>query len=485
MAALLTLPDQEVALRPLPRPQQGTDRPNRAGAHARRRAWRPAPRVVCSTVPSCAAAPNSASPTPAQPLMKAVLVRPKTYTPARGSQTSTNTQPRRPPTLTAPTLRSPSRRTPVVQRAALGRTNTTLVDRYYGAASTTPATVFGILLTNANKAHLPKIRKQNEGTYNALQNRIAEITAPLSSDSFSADAYSRRAGAFPLGYYHQRAADRAAAQAAAERRRQGQATAADDVLIGAIEDTDILTRGFYSCPTSPTAATPTAATTFVLLFDCTDGNPNGDPDAGNMPRVDPETMQGLVTDVCLKRKVRNYVAQVGSDRPVDRYGIFIQERGILNREIETAYKEAGIDLEELPADTANGKKRNTKGIGQGGEVRRRGKALPHQVRHPHVWGRHVHRRKRWPGARSRPITFGRSISPVIPMDVSITRMAVATEERPRSREATTVPSAARPHSLRPLRRPRLLFRPAPPSRPEFLRRFVKLFWEALMGDVGP
>ena len=47
---------------------------------------------------------------------------------------------------------------------------------------------------------------------------------------------------------------------------------------------------------------------FVLLFDVSDGNPNGDPDAGNLPRLDPETMQGIVTDVCLKRKIRNYVA---------------------------------------------------------------------------------------------------------------------------------------------------------------------------------
>ena len=128
----------------------------------------------------------------------------------------------------------------VVQRAALGRTNTTLVDRYYGAASTTPATVFGILLTNANKAHLPKIRKQNEGTYNALQNRIAEITAPL--DRFPPTLTLAEQALFSLGYYHQRAADRAAAQAAAERKRRGQATAADDVLIGAIEDTDISTQ---------------------------------------------------------------------------------------------------------------------------------------------------------------------------------------------------------------------------------------------------
>ena len=127
----------------------------------------------------------------------------------------------------------------VVQRAALGRTNTTLVDRYFGAASTTPATVFGILLTNANKAHLPKIRKQNEGTYNALQNRIAEITAPL--DGFPATLTLAQQALFSLGYYHQRAADRAAAHAAAERKRQGQATAADDVLIAATADTDTST----------------------------------------------------------------------------------------------------------------------------------------------------------------------------------------------------------------------------------------------------
>ena len=58
---------------------------------------------------------------------------------------------------------------------------------------------------------------------------------------------------------------------------------------------------------------------FVLLFEVTDGNPNGDPDAGNMPRVDPETMHGLVTDVCLKRKVRNYVAMTKQN--ADGYGI--------------------------------------------------------------------------------------------------------------------------------------------------------------------
>lgn len=68
---------------------------------------------------------------------------------------------------------------------------------------------------------------------------------------------------------------------------------------------------------------------FVILFDVTDGNPNGDPDAGNLPRVDAETGMGLVTDVCLKRKVRNYVQLVKeSKRP---YDIFIKERAVLNR----------------------------------------------------------------------------------------------------------------------------------------------------------
>src|SRR5438132_11278973 len=80
---------------------------------------------------------------------------------------------------------------------------------------------------------------------------------------------------------------------------------------------------------------------FLLLFDVTDGNPNGDPDAGNMPRVDPETMNGLVTDVCLKRKVRNYVelyANNGGAR--DGLSIYVQDKGIaLNELHKQAYDE--------------------------------------------------------------------------------------------------------------------------------------------------
>ena len=68
---------------------------------------------------------------------------------------------------------------------------------------------------------------------------------------------------------------------------------------------------------------------FVLIFDVTDGNPNGDPDAGNLPRTDPETLQGLVTDVSLKRKVRNFVDLVGEDQPDPaRLKIFVEHHGV-------------------------------------------------------------------------------------------------------------------------------------------------------------
>ena len=73
---------------------------------------------------------------------------------------------------------------------------------------------------------------------------------------------------------------------------------------------------------------------FILLFDVKDGNPNGDPDGGNLPRVDPETGEGLVTDVCIKRKVRNYI-QMATDQ-----GIFVRENAVLNDSINEAVEEA-------------------------------------------------------------------------------------------------------------------------------------------------
>ena len=107
---------------------------------------------------------------------------------------------------------------------------------------------------------------------------------------------------------------------------------------------------------------------FLMFFDVKDGNPNGDPDAGNLPRIDAETGHGLITDVCLKRKIRNYVGLKNDDQPP--YGIFIKEKAILNNLIMQAYIGLDIDLNKAPSDPTDGTKRNKVGQGQGKEVDR-------------------------------------------------------------------------------------------------------------------
>src|SRR6202012_60388 len=89
---------------------------------------------------------------------------------------------------------------------------------------------------------------------------------------------------------------------------------------------------------------------FVLLFDVTNGNPNGDPDAGNMPRMDPETGHGLVSDVSLKRKVRNYVELAKAD--AQRFRIYVTEGAVLNER----HREAYLDIRPTDADVPRAKK---------------------------------------------------------------------------------------------------------------------------------
>lgn len=86
---------------------------------------------------------------------------------------------------------------------------------------------------------------------------------------------------------------------------------------------------------------------FVVLFDVENGNPNGDPDAGNMPRIDPESGYGLVTDVCLKRKIRNYVEAVKEDEK--GYRIYIKENVPLNRSDKEAYDYVGVAAGDMKA----------------------------------------------------------------------------------------------------------------------------------------
>ena len=150
---------------------------------------------------------------------------------------------------------------------------------------------------------------------------------------------------------------------------------------------------------------------FIYLFDVQDGNPNGDPDAGNLPRVDPETGEGLVSDVCLKRKVRNFVQIVkGGERP---YDIFIKEKAVLNNLIADAHKQEGVkDIKEKGDKTEAARQwmcRNFYDIRTFGAVLSTGENAG-QVRGPIQF------------------TFARSISPIVTAEHSITRMAVATED---------------------------------------------------------
>ncbi len=157
---------------------------------------------------------------------------------------------------------------------------------------------------------------------------------------------------------------------------------------------------------------------FVLLFDVKDGNPNGDPDAGNLPRLDAETGHGLVTDVSLKRKVRNFVGLVKGD--ASPFEIYVKEKAVLNKTHERAYEAIG------KADLLKGDDKKRKGGGAVNEardwmcrnffdVRTFGAVMSTGVNCGQVRG---------------PVqmTFARSVDPVIAQEHSITRMAVATEK---------------------------------------------------------
>ncbi len=147
---------------------------------------------------------------------------------------------------------------------------------------------------------------------------------------------------------------------------------------------------------------------FVYIFDVQDGNPNGDPDAGNLPRVDAETGMGLVTDVCLKRKVRNYV-QIAKGL-ADGYDIFIKEKAVLNKLIDKAHDDSEVKASKDKTEAARKFMcKNYYDIRTFGAVMSTGKNAG-QVR----------------GAIQ--LTFARSVDAIATAEHSITRMAVATEK---------------------------------------------------------
>jgi CRISPR-associated protein Csd2 len=156
---------------------------------------------------------------------------------------------------------------------------------------------------------------------------------------------------------------------------------------------------------------------FVLLFDVKDGNPNGDPDAGNLPRLDAETGHGLVTDVCLKRKVRNFVGMVKDEQPP--YEIYVKEKAVLNNQHKRAY--VGIDR----ADLLEGDDKKRKGGDAVGDAR---KWMCRNFFDVRTFGAVMSTGINCGQVRGPvQLTFARSIDPIIAQEHSITRMAVATE----------------------------------------------------------
>lgn len=158
---------------------------------------------------------------------------------------------------------------------------------------------------------------------------------------------------------------------------------------------------------------------FVFLFDVTNGNPNGDPDAGNLPRLDPETNRGLVTDVCLKRKVRNYITLDKGEQ--QGFAIYMQERAVLNNQHALGRKAVGLDketaeeLKKLPKDEAKAREVTAWMCKNFFDIRTFGAVMTTGVNAGQVRG---------------PVqfAFATSIDPVVPMEVSITRMAVTTQK---------------------------------------------------------
>ena len=178
---------------------------------------------------------------------------------------------------------------------------------------------------------------------------------------------------------------------------------------------------------------------FVLLFDVKDGNPNGDPDAGNLPRLDAETGNGLVTDVALKRKVRNFVAlthdQVQHDpTPGEkRFEIYVREKAILNLQHQRAYSALKLDepvvaetSEEAVPEKKTGKDKKRKGSGD--DVNKARDWMCQNFYDVRTFGAVMSTGINCGQVRGPvQLTFARSIDPVIPQEHAITRMAVATE----------------------------------------------------------
>lgn len=208
---------------------------------------------------------------------------------------------------------------------------------------------------------------------------------------------------------------------------------------------------------------------FVYLFDVENGNPNGDPDAGNLPRVDPETNYGIVTDVCLKRKVRNYVEIVKKNEAP--YEIYVRERAVL----EQAHKRAHQAIGAKAGDET--KKRQ----GTADEVERAREWMCHNFFDVRTFGAVMSTGINCGQVRG-PIqmNFSRSIDPVIPRDISITRMAVATEKEAEKQQGDNRTMGRKSIIPYGLYRAEGYISAHLASQTGFTEDDLSLFWEALI-----
>ena len=231
---------------------------------------------------------------------------------------------------------------------------------------------------------------------------------------------------------------------------------------------------------------------FVLLFDVKDGNPNGDPDAGNTPRVDPETLQGLVTDVCLKRKIRNAIGIMKNGE--SGYDIYVKERAVLSVQQGRAYEALGLDSnacedEVDEQEEAVVEKKGKKGKKSGPTKKSTDRENVDLARDQmckmfydvRTFGAVMSLKENNAGQVRGPIqiTFARSIDPVITTEHCITRMAVATrseaesqggENRTIGRKSTIPYGLYRAHGF---------ISASLAHQTKFSEEDLNLFWEAL------
>lgn len=210
---------------------------------------------------------------------------------------------------------------------------------------------------------------------------------------------------------------------------------------------------------------------FILYFDCKNGNPNGDPDAGNLPRIDPDTGRGIVSDVCLKRKVRNYVDLVKGEELDDSavspgeqgYKIYVQEAAVLNERNKLAYVHNGMKSDKKPTKVEDQIKVTRFMCDNFFDIRAFGAVMTTAVNCGQVRG---------------PIQmcFAESVDPVMPLDMSITRMAV-TNEKDKDKERTMGRKQYIPYGLY---RVEGFVSASFAKKTGFSDDDLELFWQALM-----